>query len=86
MTVYSFSGRLEQVKSTLLRELSEPTTTYNLVVDVDHDYFVGENHILVHNGRAGWGSVLPGNNGPPNGSLVNGGLDEAGQPAGTIRH
>jgi hypothetical protein len=33
-----------------LREVEKPEATYNLVVDREHNYFVGASHVLVHNG------------------------------------
>ena len=34
----------------MLRELSEPETTFNLEVERHHNYFVGPSAVLVHNG------------------------------------
>jgi len=42
-----------QLSSRLVREEPEPTTVYNLEVAEFHSYFVGHNHVLVHNGDPG---------------------------------
>ncbi len=85
MEVQLLSGEAVTVRSVKVDELGQPETTYNFEVAHQHNYYVGQNGVLVHNGRGGWGSTLPSKGGPPNGSLVNGGLDQNGNAAGTIR-
>jgi hypothetical protein len=53
MTIRCSDGRVLPIESVKLIELSESEDTYNLVVDTDHDYFVGQNGTLVHNGDHG---------------------------------
>ena len=50
MQVRLTDGRLLTVDSVNVRDLDNPEPTYNLEVDGAHNYFVGENGILVHNG------------------------------------
>lgn len=50
MVILLQDGSTSTVSSVSMRELENPENTYNLLVDVDHDYFVGVGHVLVHNG------------------------------------
>jgi hypothetical protein len=50
MTVRCSNGRILAVESVNLIKLRESENTFNLVVATDHDYFVGQNEALVHNG------------------------------------
>ena len=58
------SGELRQIKSVALRELEVPQDTFNLEVELDHNYFVGCSSALVHNGYDGYGPS-PTPPGPP---------------------
>jgi hypothetical protein len=50
MAVRFQNDRIENILAVALHDLRHPETTYNLVVDEQHDYFVGESQVLVHNG------------------------------------
>ncbi|WP_234043885.1 Hint domain-containing protein, partial [Cerasicoccus arenae] len=50
MVVRLADGGLAEIEGTTMHELSQPEDTFNLEVAVDHNYFVGINSILVHNG------------------------------------
>jgi hypothetical protein len=50
MTVRLESGQSAVIANVLTVDLQRPEPTYNLEVDVNHDYFVGHAHVLVHNG------------------------------------
>jgi RHS repeat-associated protein len=50
MQVCLLNGRLESVSEIVVRQLTEPETTYNFEVEDVHDYFVGYTQVLVHNG------------------------------------
>lgn len=50
MTLHLQDGRSAEVQQVTVRELAEPETTYNLEVEGEHNYFVGEDGVLVHNG------------------------------------
>jgi hypothetical protein len=50
MSVRLQDGQIKTISSVILHEIQDQETTYNLVVDGEHDYFVGLNRILVHNG------------------------------------
>jgi len=50
MVVLLQDGTTQKVESVSVLELEQPEDTYNLLVDVDHNYFVGTGHVLVHNG------------------------------------
>lgn len=50
MRVRLADGRLVTVDQVKIRELDHPEPTYNLEVDGDHNYYVGNHHVLVHNG------------------------------------
>jgi hypothetical protein len=50
MTVRLEDGHTELIKAVRVRDLIKPDATYNLIVQHDHDYFVGQHEVLVHNG------------------------------------
>jgi hypothetical protein len=50
MTVRCFDGRIVPIYSVKLIELAKSEDTFNLLVEIDHDYFVGQSGTLVHNG------------------------------------
>jgi hypothetical protein len=50
MVVRLSSGSFGSVAKVSIRELKNPATTYNLIVEGEHNYFVGVHHVLVHNG------------------------------------
>ena len=51
MVVLLADGTTATVEAVKLRELAAPEDTFNLVVEIDHNYFVGSlNSVLVHNG------------------------------------
>jgi RHS repeat-associated protein len=50
MTVRCSDGRVLPIESVKLTELPESEDTFNLIVDADHNYFVGQHGTLVHNG------------------------------------
>ncbi len=50
MTLRLQDGRTAQVQNVTVRELDEPEATCNLEVEGEHNYFVGEDGVLVHNG------------------------------------
>jgi hypothetical protein len=49
MSVRLLDGTTRVVSGVNVREVEAPETTYNFEVEVDHNYFVGQNHVLVHN-------------------------------------
>ena len=49
MNVRLLDGTTRVVSGVKLHELQNPETTYNFEVEVDHNYYVGQNHVLVHN-------------------------------------
>ena len=57
MDVRLLTGQTAAIVSTFVHELQNPETTYNFEVEVQHNYFVGHAHVLVHN--------------PPDGSYTN---------------
>jgi RHS repeat-associated protein len=89
VSVRLLDGEIATITSISSEDFQQSVTTYNLIVERLHNYYVGKNSVLVHNGsgngRGGWGSGLPTKGGPPNGSLSNGGLEPDGTPGGTIR-
>jgi len=50
MTVRLQGGRIAEIASAVVREVQDPETTYNLIVEEEHNYFVGDAEVLVHNG------------------------------------
>lgn len=50
MLVRLENGKVKVISSVVLQELQAPETTYNLVVDGEHNYFAGTSQVLVHNG------------------------------------
>jgi hypothetical protein len=50
MEVRLLSGEIAAITSVKVDDLGQPETTYNFEVSHQHDYFVGRNAILVHNG------------------------------------
>ncbi|HXI83407.1 MAG TPA: RHS repeat-associated core domain-containing protein, partial [Verrucomicrobiae bacterium] len=50
MSVRFLDGKIETISAVFLYELQQSETTYNLVVEGVHDFFVGKNSVLVHNG------------------------------------
>jgi hypothetical protein len=50
MRVRLVDGRLLTVDNVDVIDLDSPELTYNLEVEGDHNYFVGKNGVLVHNG------------------------------------
>lgn len=50
MTVRCSDGRIVAINSVKVIELPKSEETFNLIVDTDHDYFVGTAQVLVHNG------------------------------------
>jgi len=50
MQVRTVDGQIDAISDVAIRPLSQPEPTYNLVVETDHDYFIGRFHVLVHNG------------------------------------
>jgi hypothetical protein len=50
MVVRLREGKLATITAVTLRELEQPESTYNLVVEGEHNYFVSGNGVLVHNG------------------------------------
>jgi hypothetical protein len=50
MTVRLQGERIAEVSGAVIRELQSPETTYNLIVEDEHNYFVGDAEVLVHNG------------------------------------
>ncbi len=49
MSVRVLSGNTRTISGVHLRELQNSETTYNFEVETDHDYYVGQNSVLVHN-------------------------------------
>lgn len=54
MMVRLENGDTMAVMNVSIVDLQQPQPTYNLEVNVDHDYFVGHSHILVHNGAGSY--------------------------------
>ena len=50
MVVRLRNGSFGSVSKVSVRALATPETTYNLIVEDEHNYFVGDHHVLVHNG------------------------------------
>lgn len=50
MVVRLSNGAFGSVLKVTVRALAAPETTYNLIVEGEHNYFVGDHHVLVHNG------------------------------------
>jgi hypothetical protein len=50
MVVRLREAKLAAITAVTLRELDQPESTYNLVVECEHNYFVSGNGVLVHNG------------------------------------
>jgi hypothetical protein len=50
MIVRLSDGRTSGITKMTVRALSAPETTFNLIVEGEHNYFVGTHHVLVHNG------------------------------------
>jgi RHS repeat-associated protein len=50
MSIRLQNGEISKIATIQLNEIDAPETTYNLIVDRFHDYFVGQNQVLVHNG------------------------------------
>jgi RHS repeat-associated protein len=50
MSIRLKDGRVVPVESVAIRELEEPEATFNFIVEDEHNYYVGEDGILVHNG------------------------------------
>jgi hypothetical protein len=50
MTVRRSDGNIAAINSVKVIQLPKSDETFNLIVDTDHDYFVGRNETLVHNG------------------------------------
>jgi hypothetical protein len=44
------NGEFGSVSKVSVRALAAPEATYNLIVEGEHNYFVGDHHVLVHNG------------------------------------
>jgi hypothetical protein len=52
MELLSQSGETVPILSVGIKKLVKPENTYNFEVSDEHNYFVGENAVLVHNGPA----------------------------------
>ncbi len=50
MEVRLLSGEIATITSVKVDNLNQPETTYNFEVSHQHDYFVGQGGVLVHNG------------------------------------
>ena len=50
MVVRLSNGEFGSVSKVSVWALAAPETTYNLIVEEEHNYFVGDHHVLVHNG------------------------------------
>ncbi len=50
MTVRGENGIIKPILAVTIRNLVKPDATYNFIVQTEHDYFVGNPGILVHNG------------------------------------
>ncbi len=50
MVVRLRNGSFGSVSKVWVRALATPETTYNLIVEDEHNYFVGDQHVLVYNG------------------------------------
>ena len=50
MLVRLSNGQTRAVSRVTVRELEKPESTYNIEVEGDHNYFVGPDGVLVHNG------------------------------------
>jgi len=50
MQVRLADGRLREIRAVSIRALGHPEPTFNLEVEGVHNYFVGQGHVLVHNG------------------------------------
>ena len=50
MEVRCSSGKMAAITAIEVRDLDRPETTFNFEVSRQHNYFVGDSHILVHNG------------------------------------
>ena len=48
------NGQAAAITGISVVDLQQPEPTYNLEVEVNHDYFVGATHVLVHNGEGSY--------------------------------
>ena len=51
--IYALDGSLVEVKDVEIEKLEEEISVYNLEVEENHTYFVGEDAVLVHNSCGG---------------------------------
>ena len=77
MEVHLQSGKVVAIRSVEVDDLDQPETTYNFEVAHQHNYFVGESCVLVHNGPSfivtANGTVFPVPNGAVGPGPVNSG-------------
>ncbi len=54
MSVRLHDRQIAEITNAIVRELQHPETTYNLIVEQEHNYFAGNAGVLVHNGHGDW--------------------------------